>query len=257
MTIARPRSTVAGTSEAGDAHAAAGSSVRPDRPERAGWLAVLALSLAACAPVPRPVFEPAEPAAFTPDGLLRVRDSGFRRAWIRPDAWVDRYDGIVGKFVGIAYRDPPQQSALAPPGRDHYALPVGMERELLAGLAEIFAEELGGEGGLRLADAAGPGVLRARFVLLDLVVHAPLARFPDEDRLWIDSAGEFTVAIDLRDSVSDERLARFVEREYLAREGLGPVRATPGPVSYEARRIFRRWARNLRLVIESLRASAA
>jgi hypothetical protein len=211
------------------------------------------LSLAACFPVPSPVFEAAEPAATTPDGLLRVRDSGFRRGWIRPDAWARDYDGIVGQFVGIGYRGAPRRAADAPPGRDRYALPDGMEDELLAALAEIFTEELGGEGGLRLADAPGPGVLRARFVLLDLVVHAPLARPPDEDRLWIDSAGELSVAIELHDSVSDERLARFIERVALQREDFGVVRATPGPVTYEARRIFRRWARTLRLLLGSLR----
>lgn len=224
-------------------------------PPRAGWLAVLAVALAlgACARAPSPVFETGA-AALTPDGLRRVRESGFRRGWIRPDAWAPGYDAILGQFAGIGYRRTPKRPADAPPGGDDYALPSGMDEALLGALAQIFAEELGREGGLRLATAAGPGVLRARFVLLDLVVHSPLARVADDDRTWIDSAGEVTVVIELRDSVTDARLARFVEREYLAREGLGPIRATPGPVTYEARRIFQRWARNLRLVLEVLRA---
>ncbi len=221
---------------------------------RAGWPVVLAVSLVGCARVPAPVFEAGGEAALTPDGLQHVRDSGFRRGWIRPDAWAGGYDAILGQFAGIAYRRAPRWAADAPPGRDHYALPTGMDEELLKALAQTFADELGQEGGLRLAPAAGPGVLRARFLLLDLVVHAPLARIADEDRTWIDSAGEFTVVIELRDSVTDVRLARFVEREYLAREGMGPIRGTPGPVTYEARRVFQRWARNLRLVIAALRA---
>ena len=218
---------------------------------------LLAVLLAACVRVPDPVFEPADASASTSDGLARVDQSGFRRGWIRPGSWARDYHAIVGRFEGIVYRGPPRQAADAPPGREGYALPDGMQGEWMNLLAEAFIEALGDAGELRLAQGAGPGVLRARFVLRDLVVHAPLARLADQDAIWIDSAGELSVEIELRDSVSDERLALFAEREYLAREGFGGIRATPGPVTYEALRIFRRWSRNLALVIGALRRAAS
>jgi len=224
---------------------------------RTGVIVVLAASLAACTPPPNPVFEAGSESALTSDGLQPVQHSGFRRGWIRQDAWARGYDEILGHFVGIAYRSAPKQAAGSPPGRDNYALPDGMEGLLMASLEGIFVEELGKPKGLRLAGAAGPRVLLVRVVLMDLVVHVPLARVADDDLIWIDSAGELTVAIELRDSVTDERLARFLERDALAREGIGPIRGTPGPVGYEARRIFRRWARNLNGVIAAMQARDA
>jgi hypothetical protein len=216
---------------------------------RAGGIVALAVSLAACTPVPSPVFEASSESALSSDGLRPVQHSGFRRGWIREEAWGRNYDEVIGRFVGIAYRSPPQHAADSPPGRENYALPDEMEGLLMEALAGIFVEELDKPEGLRLADAAGPRVLRVRVLLVDLVVHAPLARIADDDWIWVDSAGELTVVIELCDSVTDERLARFLERDALAREGVGPIRATPGPVGYEARRIFRRWARNLHGVI--------
>ena len=216
---------------------------------RAGGIVALAVSLAACTPLPNPVFEAGSESGLSPDGLRPVQHSGFRHGWIRPDAWGRDYNEILGHFAGIAYRSTPKRAASSAPGRDNYALPDGMEELLMASLEEIFVEELGRPRGFRLAGAAGPRVLLVRVVLMDLVVHAPLARVADDDLIWIDSAGELTVVIELRDSVTDERLALFLERDALAREGIGPIRGTPGPVGYEARRIFRRWARNLRRVI--------
>ena len=224
---------------------------------RAGGIVVLAATLAACAPLPNPVFEAGSESALTSDGLRPVQHSGFRRGWIRQEAWGRDYDEVLGHFVGIAYRSPPEHAADSAPGRDNYALPDGMQGFLMESLAGIFVEELGKPEGLRPAAAAGPGVLRVRVLLADLVVHAPLARLAADDLIWIDSAGELTVLIELRDSVTDEKLARFLERDALAREGIGPIRGTPGPVVYEARRIFRRWARNLHGVIAAIQARDA
>jgi hypothetical protein len=223
------------------------------KPLRAGWLAALVLWQSACLPVPNPVFETGGESAPLADGLRRVSDSGFRVGWIRQDSWARSYDEVLAQFVGIAYRRPPRQAANDPPGRDDYALPRGAEEQLMASLAEIFREELGREGGLPRVHARGPRVLLARVALVDLVLHVPLARFQPDEFFWIDSAGELTVAIELRDSTSDAMLGRFLERAALAQEGFGPIQGTPGPVGYEARRIFRGWARNLRLVIEAMR----
>jgi hypothetical protein len=224
------------------------------KPLRAGRLAALALSLGACLPVPNPAFEAGGESAPTVEGLRRVRHSGFPIGWIRQDSWARGYDQVLAQFAGIAYRRAPRHAANDPPGRDDYALPRGVEEQLMGSLAEIFGEELGREGGLPRGDGRGPRVLLARVALVDLVLHVPLARFQPDEFFWVDSAGELTVVIELRDSTSGARLARFLERAALAQEGFGPIRGTPGPVGYEARRIFRSWARNLRLVIEAMRA---
>jgi hypothetical protein len=250
LTTASRRINVESSSEADDAGARASSTVRT---LRAGRFAVLALLLSACLPVPNPVFEPGGEPGPREDGLQRVRDSGFRVGWIRRDGWAPGYDEIVPQFVGIAYRSPPRWAADDPPGRDGYALPSGAEEQLMALLAEIFGEELFREGGLPRAHSRGPRVLLARVALVDLVLHAPLARFRPDEFFWIDSAGELSVVIELRDSTSDARLARFLERAALAQAGFGPIHATPGPVGYEVRRIFREWAQKLRLVIDAMR----
>jgi hypothetical protein len=227
------------------------------KPLQAAWLAALALSLSACLPVPNPIFEADGESAPGADGLQRVHNSGFRVGWIRQDGWARRYEELAAQFVGISYRSPPRWAADDPPGRDDYALPGGAEGQLMASLAKIFGEELGREGGLPRVHARGPRVLLVRVALVDLVLHVPLAYFRPDDFFWIDSAGELTVVIELRDSTSDARLGRFLERAALVREGFGPIRATPGPVGYETRRIFRGWARNLRLVIGAMRAREA
>ncbi|TFG93287.1 MAG: DUF3313 family protein [Myxococcales bacterium] len=223
------------------------------KPLRAAWLAALALSLSACLPVSDPIFEAGGVSAPGRDGLQRVRNSGFRVGWIRQDSWARAYDEIQTHFIGVAYRSPPRQAANDLPGRDDYALPSGVEKQLMASLEKIFGEELGRDGGLPLVHARGPRVLLARVALVDLVLHVPLGRFKPDEFLWIDSAGELSIAIELRDSTSGVPLARFLERAALAQEGFGPIQGTPGPVGFEARRIFRSWARSLRLLIDAMR----
>lgn len=221
-------------------------------------VALSALALLACAtPPPSPVFADSDPDRPVPEGMGRLERSGFRRAWARPDGALAHYDAVQLVYPDPTYRTPPRHASTGPPGRRNYSLSDAFVSELMSALEESFGRELTAPGGWQPEARQGGHALTVRVSLIDLVVNAPLARLAGDTESWIDSVGEVTVVIDLFDGQAKRWIARFAERDSIEPVSRRPIQATPGPALYEARRVFRWWARKLRLVLEALEASEA
>ncbi len=220
---------------------------------------ISALALLSCArPAPTPVFAEGTLSPAHPD-LRRLAKSGFSKAALRPDVSLASYDAIHLMYPNLRYRTPPRYSASEIFGQDNYSLGTYLTRDFKIALDQIFGDELTGANGWRPNNEPGADdslqTLDIEVSLVDLVVHVPLARLPDSSVAWTESIGEVTVAIDLYDAPSRRLIARFAERRKIAPVSGRPAQARRGAAQYEARRIFRLWARSLRLALEAIEAA--
>lgn len=213
-----------------------------------GWV------LGGCSNLP-PRFAVGEEAKLTEDGLRPLDRSGFARAWLRSDTSFAKYDRIYVDCSEISYRSPPR-SGRAQMGAfvgDNFALPAEMKTHLEASCRTIFRAEVSRGGVLPSADESHAGVLLVRVVLGDLVVHAPLDVSAGDGLVWMVSAGEITLLIELYDAETGALIGRLLERRALATGTNRGIRATPGAVTYETQRIFRGWAKSLRSLLDAMR----
>jgi len=162
----------------------------------------------------------AAPAAFSayrssleqllpPQGLERVEIPGFGLAYTRPGA-LARYDRVMLDPVDVAFRSdwnpyrPGSAIRLSTADRDKL-------RAEVAGLVhEAFVQTLQRRG-VRLAEAPGPGVLRARLRVVDLYLNDPGVTTSGRSRVFTLSSGEITLVGELADAPTGEVLARVAD----------------------------------------------
>lgn len=206
-------------------------------------LLVACLAMAAGCSAPAPVIDAGAP---TWDGMVPVRDSGLKEAWIKPDIDLSRYEKMVLLPVEVQFRAV-RPAALSAVGRSQdreFPLrPVDQQR-LVDVVTEVFREELAKSQHLALVTDTGPDVLLIRTSLLDIVSKVP----PEEagrSELFLDKVGEATLVLELQDAQSGEVLARAVDRraaDPVDANGTNVSRVTSVQAWTEVRRVARRWA---------------
>jgi hypothetical protein len=229
------------------------------KPPRAALCAIAAFALVCVVgcrtPPPSPVFAAADPSLQAPEGMQKLEKSGFALAWMRPDTSLSSYDALRMVYPEPKYRTPPRHPSTAEMGFDNYSFSDGFTREFMSVLERAFADETTSARRWRPETVAGQRALIVRVSLINLVVHAPLRQSAGDTFAWVDTIGDVTVMIDLYDPESESWLARFAERRSIEAFSERPVQATPGAALYESRRLFRLWARNLRLLLDALEAA--
>jgi hypothetical protein len=210
------------------------------------------LSVSCSGPLPRPVFSAGADSEVTADGLRRLDSSGFPLAWLRPRAELSDYDSFELIYIGATYREPPRHLASAKPGSRSYALPEQVAEDFAASLRRSFRKALTRAGLHRREDGLGSRSLVVRVALIDLEINAPLRISGDEDLIWMDKLGTATVTIDLFDAESRARLGHFAERNQIRPVSSRAIRARASDAVYEMDRICRKWAHQLRQLLEVL-----
>ncbi len=165
---------------------------------RAVCLAILLLALAClalgCAPQTRPLVWENQPQ------LVEVVSHVPGRLFVKDDHRLGRYDDLFLETVGLRYRDGQAKLGAADEGR--------IETMLVA------AVEGGREGAIGVATQPGPCVLAVDFFVKDLEL-AERTRWAGSFSEFRRSLGSATLILELRDSQSEEPLARFIERRDL------------------------------------------
>lgn len=172
-------------------------------PRIAALLAALLLAAPGCAPTLRPAGSPAATdfADAPGDVDLRAVETGGRGIFlVRPDHELGRYDEILIEEVGFRYS--PEQGWLS--DRD--------EDRINAMLAA--AVEGAQDGAIGLTDEPGPCVLGVRFYVTDLELHTPEVE-TGSSLSFVRSFGQATMILELKDSETDEPIARFLQRRDL------------------------------------------
>lgn len=224
--------------------------VRPHAATIAAGMLAAATLLAGCTTAPE--IDTSDDSAVTYDGLYPVKGTRADDAWARPDVDWSRYSEVYLDGVSIEYR-PGGES-----GRSSYSRSQGGPFEVTdaqkARLQEIvdktFRDELGAATHLRLVDQPGPGTLRIRAGLLDVVSYVP----PDSglggrDSVFLSEVGAATLVLEIRDSVTNAILARVIDRRVA--EDVGQFHESNRVTNTaEVQRLVRSWARSLRMRLE-------
>jgi Protein of unknown function (DUF3313) len=204
---------------------------------------VACLALAAGCSAPAPVVDTNAPAW---DGMVPVRDSGLKEAWIKPDIDLSRYEQMLLLPVEVQFRAV-RPAALSAVGRSQdreFPLSPADQQRLVDTVTEVFREELAKSRHLALVTESGPGVLLVRTSLLDIVSKVPPEE-PGRSEIYLDEVGAATLVLELQDAQSGETLARAVDRraaDPVDANGTNVSRVTSVQAWTEVRRVARRWA---------------
>jgi hypothetical protein len=192
------------------------------------------------------------PRGATGDGLHRVQSKEVDAAFLRPGARFGGYHALLIDPVRVSHKTEPR------PPRGSVALdPAAMER--VKGIfRSCLDRELVQSGDFSIASEPGPGVLRVSGQIVDLVVDAIPNRIGE--RYYVTDTGEMTLALDARDSVTGEPLARVVDRRAIrpAGAGLGDLYLSSTVRNWGAMEdVFCEWAEILRAGLDELRELSA
>ena len=217
---------------------------------------LLAAIAAGCSSSPE--FQSGPDAEVTHDGLTKVDRTIMDAVWARTDIDLSGVSKVRFNDLGVEYRnvDGPY-SGRAGVGSMRTSSQSATQFQLDDETKALFEEEISAafrEEILRsekfeVVDYAGPDVVDVHIGLLDVVSRVP----PDtvgRSRMFIDSVGEATVVLELRDSISHTVLVRAVDRR--AADSAQMFESSPPRNRAEVRRLGRHWGRIVRDGLENI-----
>ena len=218
------------------------------------WAPLLCLAAACAQPTPSIRYKTSGDLPVTADGLHRIQSTRVGAAYLKPGASFAEFDAIIVDPVTVSYKSPPRQASSSNRSRGNFALNDSQMDRLKRIFQEVFQGELEKSQDYQLVTEPGPTVLRVSGHIVDLVVDVPPQRGGERD--FVVSAGEMTLILDVRDSVTREPLARVADRR-----AIQPASAGPGRVYYsnparnwgEVRNRLQRWASILREGLDYLK----
>jgi hypothetical protein len=175
------------------------------------------------------------------EGLAKVRSSRLDSAYLLP--------GVNFRVYTKVMLDPPEVS-FPPNWQRNYNRSEGAGRriedsdlvsvanEVRTGFAAIFAEAYR-QGGYQVVTEAGPDVLRLRTGIINLYISAPDGLMVGRSRSYSIDAGEATMVIEARDSLTNALLGRVFDRRTAGYAGGRRTRVTNRSDFMD---MFRAWA---------------
>lgn len=214
-------------------------------------VAAIGLWLAACSSTTA-IDEPS-----TLEGLRRVDVPNIDAVYLRPDVDLSQYDRVLIRDVDIAFSHGWERNQQSATSRWTSEDSERIKRELAELFARTVRQELDVEGGYRIVDEPGQGVLEIRPSIVDLYINAPdLSRTePGIVRRYTTDAGRMTLIAELRDSISGELLARAYDKREDMRHTYWEW-TTSVTNSQKARQAIRIWADALRDALDRTRKVA-
>ena len=213
------------------------------------YLLTIALVVAAAAGVAK--------APDSWDGLVRVKSKNVGAAYLLPNADFRAYSKVMIDPPQVAFRKNWQRDFNTSTRTLSGRISDQDVREAIDGaqvsLARIFAENFSREG-YQVATQAGPDVLHLSIAVVNLTVNAPDRATSARQHSFSFDAGEATLVIEARDSLTGELLGRAADRRTT---GEGPsYRRTYSSNQADFEALFENWARISARGMTELRASS-
>ena len=172
----------------------------------------------------------------THDGLHLVTGSKMERAWVKPGEDFSQYSRVGLLDCYVAFK---KHWQLNHPGMRTYDM-NRIKKSLAEEFRKVFTEELQ-KNGYPIATGSGNDVLLVRPAIIDLDIAAPDTMSDVSSVTFTASAGSMALYVELYDSVSNEILARAVDRR--AARHIGDVEITSISTNTDdARRLMEHWA---------------
>ena len=209
---------------------------------RLGFLALVATVASACGPQPT---QPKPTGEINIEGLQQVRSQNFEVAFARPGVRFADYRKLMVDELELAFRTPDREQNQFPLGEDQ-------KTRFRAAMATAFGEELGNLEAVEVVTEPGPDVLALNVRVQDIVARAPGRRVGGgRAGFALETVGEMTLVLELRDSESEEVLVRAFDRR--AFEGAAMVSGDSVVSTWQGvDRIVARWASRTREGLENL-----
>ncbi len=206
-------------------------------------VSAITIALCGCAPLPT---QPAGQANVYYEGLEQVDARGVDIAFVRPGIDFRAYTGLLVEEPELAFRTPDRS-------KQQFPLTKAQKTRFRDLLAQKFRIELAKSKQLRLVEEAGPDVLRLKIRVQDILASIPprsignvgLAGFA------LEAIGEATIALELRDSQSEETLARAADTRTV--EGAAIFQKGGALTRWsEVETLCERWASTVRKRLDTL-----
>ena len=193
------------------------------------------------------------------DGLHLLKHSKVRIAYVKPGATFDQFTKvkILDCFVQFKknYKRDYNMNELGLEGRVNDKEMDEIKQRVAAEFNKVFTEVLTKDGH-PVVDTIGKDVLLLRPAIMNLDVSAPDTMRTGMDRVYVASAGQMTLFLELYDSATSTLLARIIDPEAGQNGGIA-MAASRVTNKSQADQILRRWADLLSSQLGHVREGAA
>jgi hypothetical protein len=193
--------------------------------------------------------------ATSPEGLVLRPGKAARVVYVRPGVDFGQYKRFAILECPVAFRKDWQRDQASSGRRVTQKEMDEIRAGLSAEFRRIFTDELQNKGGYQVVTTGGEDVLVLRPAIIDLDVTAPDTLEPGRNFTLSESAGAMTLYLEIYDSVTNQILARAIDRE--TSRGMGRIQWQNRVTNKnEADRILRRWASALREQLDTVHGKA-
>jgi hypothetical protein len=191
------------------------------------------------------------------DGLTRVASSKVDHLYKRPEATLAGYTQVKLDPILVEFDKnwKPNEGSASLSTRVTSDDMERMKSNVSSGFADVFNDALT-KAGYKVVDQSGDNVLRVSAAIANLYVTAPPNRSSERVRSYTTETGRMTLVCELRDSVTNQLLARAVDTEQ-GRESIHFQLTTAGTNTADARIAFGKWADILVEALDAAKGSAA
>jgi hypothetical protein len=179
------------------------------------------------------------------DGLVRVKAKRMDAAFLAPGADFRAYTKVMLDPAHVAFhKDWFKNINETSPGVSRDVTQEDAEKILArarTGFSEVFTKEFE-KAGIGVVTEPGPDVLRLSPAVIDLYINAPDTQSAGMSRTYTMDAGEATVLLEARDSVSGALLGRVLDRRETQGAGVATVTSSVTNIA-EFERLFSQWAK--------------
>jgi hypothetical protein len=178
------------------------------------------------------------------DGLVRVESRHFDAVYLAPGADFSGYTKVMLDPTEVSFRRNWQRDfnnrsrSLSNRISDQEARDILSAAQ--AGFQDVF-RQVYAQRGIQVVEEPGPDVLRLRTAVANLDVAAPDLMTPGRTRTYSSEAGEATIVIEVRDSMSGAILGRGVDRRTVG-DSAFMLRRSRVTNRADFERMFRSWA---------------
>lgn len=191
---------------------------------------------------------------ITVDGLHHLSDTELAIVYAQPDADLTQYNKVYLAEPHVAFKKNWQRDQNRGTGIKVTNSDMEKIKTELAGLfMAVFTETLT-EGGYELATERGEDVLIVKPAIINLDVHAPDTMKAGRSRTYSESSGEMTLYVELFDSVTDDLIAKALDRKYDRQSGYFQWQSRVTNKA-AANRILKEWAKVLKEGLDAARAA--
>jgi len=225
-------------------------------------ITVLALCAAAIGCTSTPTFQSGEDAEVTFDGLTRMEGTIMDVVWARTDIDLTSYRKVMLDNIGVEYREVsgPMSgregtSTSRRSSQTEFQLGPNTRALFEEEISAAFREEMAASEVFEIVEEEGPDVLLIRGGLLDVVSRVP-PETTGRSRVFIDSVGEATLVLEIRNAESKSIYVRALDRR-AASTGNTMRESNRATNRSEVRRLGRRWGNQLRTGLDTLLTDGA